>query len=311
MKTAAALILCLGCAAASDEEQARARLQRAVEKVRAGVKKGPSLPSAPAGAGGSARRLAGGSHVGVISRATYPDNDPDCATRPLRWDVMPSPVNTNGACESFSVEGQTYSTSGSCASATSFSSNFYQGSSCSGTPQTTEVTNNECKVDYHDEYSYSYSYSFGDDRGYYILGCPDIPEADVEATTTFYHPDSGTCDDANALHYMVWAKGCILVSQPDDLIKVFAKFSCDANVGLRHEFFIQNSDCTGAPFQTSVWEDMGTTDTCLSLAEPNSWKKIVCGCAAGVGCSTSVVDAAAARGPLLAAAVLGAAAAAL
>ena len=158
MKTAAALILCLGCAVASDEEQARARLQRAVEKVRAGVKKGPSLSSAPAGAGGSARRLAGGSHVGVISRAIYPDNDPDCATRPLRWDVMPFPVNTNGACESFSIEGETYSTSGSCASATSFSSSIYQGSLCSGTPlDTNEVTNDECKVDYHDEYSYSYS----------------------------------------------------------------------------------------------------------------------------------------------------------
>jgi len=54
MKTAAALILCLGyAAAASDEEQARARLllQRAVEKARAGVKKAPSaLSSAPAAA---------------------------------------------------------------------------------------------------------------------------------------------------------------------------------------------------------------------------------------------------------------------
>ena len=161
MKTAAALILCLGCAAASDEEQARARLQRAVEKVRAGVKKGPSLSSAPAGAGGSARRLAGGSHVGVISSAIYP-NDPDCRsghddpTRPWLWSVDPFSVNTNGACESFTIEGQTYSTSGSCASATSFSSSTYQGSSCSGTPLDTKEANNECKADYHVDYSYSY-----------------------------------------------------------------------------------------------------------------------------------------------------------
>jgi len=43
MKTAAAaLILCLGRAAASDDEQARARLllQEAVEKVRASVEQG-------------------------------------------------------------------------------------------------------------------------------------------------------------------------------------------------------------------------------------------------------------------------------
>ena len=169
------------------------------------------------------------------------------------------------------------------------------------------MTNDECKVDYDE---FSYSYSPGDDYEYYKWGCPDIPEADVEATTTFYHPDSGTCDDDDALHYMVWAKGCILVSQPDDSIKVFAKFSCDANVGLRYEYFNQNSDCTGPPVDTAIWEDLGNTDTCLYLGD--SWsRKIVCGCAAGVGCSNSVVDAAAARGPLLATAVLGAAAAAL
>ena len=134
-------------AATSDDEQAQARarllLQRAVEKVRAGVEQGVQgrAPAATAGAGG-ARRLAGSDHVGVISRAVYPESDTTCATTPMRWEVQFPHLFTDGECESFTLDGQTYSTRSTCASATSFSSNAYQGSSsCSGTPvETEEVT---------------------------------------------------------------------------------------------------------------------------------------------------------------------------
>ena len=135
MKTAAALALCLvATAAASDDEQAQARarllLQRAVEKVRAGVEQGVQgrAPATTAGAG-RARRLAGSAHAGVISRAVYPESDTTCATTPERWEVEMPHIFTDGECESFThfEDGQTYSTRSTCASATSFSSNFYSG----------------------------------------------------------------------------------------------------------------------------------------------------------------------------------------
>ena len=315
MKTAVtALILCLGRAAAaggaaaSDEEQALARLQLAVEKALAEVEKGwqgaALSSSAPASAGGSARRLAGGGgHVGVISWARYPDNDPTCAAKPLGWDVTPFPVFTNGACESFThPDGQTYSTSGSCSSATSFSSNIYQGSLCSGTPlDTKEVTNGDCAPNY--EASYSYSFSYGDLDGYGKLGCPAIPAADVAATTTHYL-GSGTCADSDDTLkvYQVWHGGCYRLDEPE---VISVKYACDAKDGFHVEGYT-SSDCTGTPLlQLMALE----TDTCTNMNEQSSFK-VICGCAADVGCS-DVVDAAAARGPLLATVFLLGAAAAL
>jgi len=181
------------------------------------------------------------------------------------------------------------------------------------------VTNDECKwvYDASDSYSYSYSFSYGDLDEYAKWGCPDIPEVDVEATTMIYYGDD-TCNDAddNMKGYQVWPKGCFLLSEPDASVKYSVKASCDANDGFRLETY-QNVDCTGTPAAT---EDTLATDTCTSDG-PNSLK-VICGCAVGVGCSppvptaaptvkSKVVDAAAARGPLLATAVLGAAAAAL
>ena len=146
MKTAVALALCLvATAATSDDEQAQARarllLQRAVEKVRAGVEQGVQgrAPAATAGAGG-ARRLAGSAHAGVISRAVYPESDTTCSTTPMRWDVEMPHVFTDGECESFTLGGQTLSTRSTCASATSYSSNLYSGGSCSGTLFDTELS---------------------------------------------------------------------------------------------------------------------------------------------------------------------------
>ena len=305
MKTAVALALCLvaTAAATSDDEQAQARarllLQRAVERVRAGVDQGAQgrAPAATAGAGG-ARRLAGSDHVGVISRAVYPESDTTCATTPMRWEVEMPHVFTDGECESFTLDGQTYSTRSTCASATSFSSNFYQGSSsCSGTPvETEEVTDDTCAPSY--DASYSYSFSYGDLDGYAKWGCEAIPAADVAATIT-YHIDSVTCDDAAPKNYQVWHGGCQTSSDPDDLS---LKYSCDATDGFHVDGYT-SSDCSGSPVANMTM--FPSVDTC------DQGMKVTCGCAAGVGCSTSVVDAAAARGPLLAAAVLGAAAAAL
>ena len=305
MKTAAALALCLCAAAASsDDEQAQARarllLQRAVEKVRAGVEQGVQgrAPAATAGAGG-ARRLAGSAHAGVISRAVYPESDTTCATTPMRWDVEMPHVFTNGECESFTLNGDTLSTRSTCASATSYSSNFYSGGSCSGTPmETEEVTDDACAPNYDASNSYSYSYSFsfsyGDLDGYAKWGCEAIPAADVAATATFYI-DSVTCDDAAPKNYHLWHAGC-QVQGP-----ISVKYSCDAYDGFHADGYT-SSDCSGSPVANMT---MFPVDTC------NQGMKFTCGCAAGVGCSTSVVDAAAARGPLLATAVLGAAAAAL
>ncbi len=305
MKTAVALALCLvATAATSDDEQAQARarllLQRAVERVRAGVEQGVQgrAPAATAGAGG-ARRLAGSAHAGVISRAVYPESDTKCATTPERWEVEMPHVFTNGACESFTHDGQTLSTRSTCASATSFSSNFYQGSSCSGTLlETEEVTDDACAPNYHASnsysYSYSYSFSYGDLDGYAKWGCEAIPAADVAATATFYI-DSVTCDDAAPKNYQVWHGGCQVQGQTS------VKFSCDATDGFHAEGYT-NADCSGSPF---------VEFTAFEVDKCNQGLKVTCGCAAGVGCSSSVVDAAAARGPLLATAVLGAAAAAL
>ena len=311
MKTAAAaLALCLvATAATSDDEQAQARarllLQRAVEKVRAGVEQGVQgrAPAATAGAGG-ARRLAGSDHVGVISRAVYPESDTTCATTPMRWEVEMPHVFTDGECESFTLDGQTYSTRSTCASATSYSSNFYSGSSCSGTPwDTEEVTDDACAPVY--DASYSYSFSYGDLDGYAKWGCEAIDPADVSATITF-HLDSVTCDDAAPKNYQVWHGGCQTQSDPDDLIQVSLKYSCDATDGFHVEGYM-NADCSDSPFmEMAAWE----VDTCTSQGGISI--KATCGCAAGVGCSEgSLSDAAAARGPLLATAVLGAAAAAL
>ncbi len=307
MKTAAALALCLvATAATSDDEQAQARarllLQRAVEKVRAGVEQGVQgrAPAATAGAGG-ARRLAGSAHAGVISRAVYPESDTTCATTPMRWDVEMPHVFTDGECESFTLDGQTYSTRSTCASATSFSSNFYQGSSsCSGTPlETEEVTDDACAPSY--DASYSYSFSYGDLDGYAKWGCEAIPAADVSATIT-YHINSVTCDDAAPKNYQVWHGGCLSESDPDDLIQMSVKYSCDATDGFHGEVYM-NADCSDSPLMEMPLFEV---DKC------NQGMKVTCGCAAGVGCSEgSLSDAAAARGPLLATAVLGAAAAAL
>ncbi len=64
-----------------------------------------------------------------------------------------------------------------------------------------------------------------------------------------------------------------------------------------------NADCSDSPLMEMPLFEV---DKC------NQGMKVTCGCAAGVGCSDgSLSDAAAARGPLLATAVLGAAAAAL
>ena len=299
MKTAAALALCLvATAATSDDEQAQARarllLQQAVEKVRASVEQGVQgrAPAATAGSGG-ARRLAGSAHAGVISRAVYPDSDTTCATTPMRWDVEMPHVFTNGECESFTLNGDTLSTRSTCASATSYSSNFYSGGSCDGTLfDTEEVTDDACAPNY--DASYSYSFSYGDLDGYAKWGCEAIPAADVSATIT-YHINSVTCDDAAPKNYQVWHAGC----QPQGQTSV--KYTCDATDGLRVKFYT-NADCSGSPnAEVTAFQ----ADTC------NQGMKVTCGCAADVGCSTSVVDAAAARGPLLATAVLGAAAAAL
>ena len=223
MKTAVALALCLvATAATSDDEQAQARarllLQRAVERVRAGVEQGVQgrAPAATAGAGG-ARRLAGSDHVGVISRAVYPESDTTCATTPERWEVQMPHVFTDGACESFTLDGQTSSTSSTCASATSFSSNFYSGGSCSGTPVETKEANWDnaaCAPNY--DASYSYSFSYGDLDGSAKWGCEAIPAADVSATMTYYI-DSVTCDDAAPKNYQVWHGGCQTSSDPNDL----------------------------------------------------------------------------------------------
>ena len=299
MKTAAALALCLvAAAAASDDEQAQARarllLQQAVEKVRAGVEQGVQgrAPAATAGAGG-ARRLAGSAHAGVISRAVYPESDTTCATTPMRWEVGMPHFFTDGECESFTLSGDTYSTRSTCASATSYSSNFYSGSSCSGTPwDTEEVTDDACAPNY--DASYSYSFSYGDLDGYAKWGCEAIPAADIAATVTF-HLDSVTCDDAAPKNYQVWHGGCQVQGQNS------VKYSCDATMGFHGEAYT-SSDCTGSPMAKVT---LFPVDTC------NQGMKATCGCAAGVGCSTPVADAAAARGPLLATAVLGAAAAAL
>jgi hypothetical protein len=265
--------------------------------VRAGVEQGVQgrAPAATAGAG-RARRLAGSAHAGVISRAVYPESDTTCATTPERWEVQMPHVFTDGACESFTLDGQTSSTSSTCASATSFSSNHYSGGSCSGTPlETAEVTDDACAPTY--DASYSYSFSYGDLDGYAKWGCEAIPAADVAATATFYW-GSDTCDDAAPKNYQVWHGGCQTSSDPDDLS---VKYSCDATDGFHADGYT-SSDCSGSPVANMT---MFPVDTC------NQGLKVTCGCAAGVGCSTSVVDAAAARGPLLATAVLGAAAAAL
>ena len=222
----------------------------------------------------------------------------------MRWDVEMPHVFTDGACESFThpEDGQTYSTSSSCASATSFSSNFYSGGSCSGTPvETEEVTDDACAPKY--DASYSYSFSYGDLDGYAKWGCEAIPAADVSATVTFYL-GSGSCDDsdATAKNYQVYHGGCQLQSDPDDLIQMSLKYSCDATDGFHIEAYM-NTDCSDSPFMEMTAFEV---DTC------NQGMKVTCGCAAGVGCSDgSLSDAAAARGPLLATAVLGAAAAAL
>ena len=319
MKTAVALALCLvATAATSDDEQAQARarllLQRAVERVRAGVEQGVQgrAPAATAGAG-RARRLAGSAHAGVISRAVYPESDTTCATTPMRWEVEMPHVFTDGECESFTLGGQTLSTRSTCASATSYSSNLYSGGSCSGTLfDTEEVTDDACAPNYDasNSYSYSYSFSYGESDldGYAKWGCPDIPAADVAATVTFYI-GSGTCNDADdqLKNYQVWRGGC--APQGDGTTARIV--SCDADAV--HIQIYPNSDCSGSPYEEFTWLE---TDTCT---QGSSSMKVTCGCAAGVGCSdgstdaalTTGSDAAAARGPLLATAVLGAAAAAL
>ena len=310
MKTAAAvaLILCLGRAAASDDEQAQARarllLQRAVEEVRAGMEQGVQgrAPAATAGAGG-ARRLAGSAHAGVISRAVYPESDTTCATTPMHWDVAMPHVFTDGECESFTLNGDTLSTRSTCASATSYSSNFYSGGSCDGTLfDTEEVTDDACAPNY--DASYSYSFSYGDLDGYAKWGCEAIPAADVSATVTFYL-GSGSCDDsdATAKNYQVWHGGCQLGSDPDDLIQMSLKYSCDATDGFHIEAYM-NTDCSDSPFMEMTAFEV---DTCN---QGSSSMKVTCGCAAGVGCPAgSLSDAAAARGPLLATALAAAAAA--
>ena len=197
------------------------------------------------------------------------------------------------ACESFTLSGDTYSTRSTCASATSYSSNFYSGGSCDGTLfDTEEVTDDACAPNY--DASYSYSFSYGDLDGYAKWGCEAIPAADVAATVTFYW-NSATCDDAAPKSYQLWHEGCQVQGQTS------VKYSCDATYGFHVDGY-PSSDCSGSPTVTMT---MFQVDTC------DQGMKFTCGCAAGVGCSTSVVDAAAARGPLLATAVLGAAAAAL
>ena len=248
-------------AATSDDEQAQARarllLQRAVEKVRAGVEQGvqgrapAAWPAATTSASSAGpRRLAGSDHVGVISRAVYPESDTTCATTPVRWDVEMPHVFTDGECESFTHDGQTYSTRSTCASATSFSSNFYQGSSCSGTPLVTkEVTDDACVPVYDASYSYVY-YSYGDLDGYAKWGCEAIPAADVAATIT-YHINSVTCDDAAPKNYQVWHGGCLSESDPDDLIQMSVKYSCDATDGFHGEVYM-NADCSDSPTRSAI-----------------------------------------------------------
>ena len=277
MKTAVALALCLvATAATSDDEQAQARarllLQRAVEKVRAGVEQGVQgrAPAATAGAGG-ARRLAGSDHVGVISRAVYPESDTTCATTPMRWEVEMPHVFTDGECESFTLGGDTYSTRSTCASATSYSSNFYSGGSCSGTPmETEEVTDDACAPNY--DASYSYSFSYGDMDGYAKWGCEAIPAADVSATVTVYW-GSVTCDDSDATpkNYQVWHGGCQTQSDPDDLIQVSVKTSCDATDGFHVEGYM-NADCSDSPFMEFTAVEV---DTCTS--QGGSSMKVTCG----------------------------------
>ena len=218
-------------------------------------------------------------------------------------------VFTGGACESFThpEDGQTYSTSSSCASATSFSSNFYSGGSCSGTPvETEEVTDDACAPKY--DASYSYSFSYGDLDGYAKWGCEAIPAADVSATVTFYL-GSGSCDDSDATvkNYQVWRGGCDTQPNPSGIVyQTSTKYSCDATDGFYAEMYM-NGDCSDSPFMKFTAFEV---DTCTS--QGGSSMKVTCGCAAGVGCSEgSLSDAAAARGPLLATAVLGTAAAAL
>ena len=166
---------------------------------------------------------------------------------------------------------------------------------------TEEVTDDACAPNYDasNSYSYSFSFSYGDLDGYAKWGCEAIPAADVAATIT-YHIDSVTCDDAAPKNYQVWHAGCQLQDGGS------VKYSCDATDGFHVEGYM-NADCSDSPFMEFTAFEV---DTCTS--QGGSSMKVTCGCAAGVGCSEgSLSDAAAARGPLLATAVLGTAAAAL
>ena len=155
------------------------------------------------------------------------------------------------------------------------------------------MTDDTCAPSY--DASYSYSFSYGDLDGYAKWGCDDIPAADVSATVT-YSINSVTCDDAAPKNYQLWHAGCQVQGQTS------VKYSCDATDGFYGEAYT-SSDCTGSPMAKVT---LYPVDTC------DQGMKVTCGCAAGVGCSDgSLSDAAAARGPLLATAVLGAAAAAL
>ena len=245
-----------------------------------------SAPSA-----GSARRLAGdisGGHQGVISRASYWDTDPTCAGTPQRWDVTFPYYFTDGACETLvnPDDGQTYSTSGTCASATSFASNLYQGDSCAGTPvDTREVTDDAaCRPNYDASYSYSYSYSFsyGDLDTYEKAGCDAIPADDVSATMTFYF-GSDTCGDDDLKSYQVWHGGCVVQGDAEDLFQTSIKYSCDATDGFHVEWYM-GTDCSGQLLQELSFYE---TDTCMPQGSLVSLKA-TCGCAAGVGCSSGV-----------------------
>ena len=223
--------------------------------------------------------------TGVISKAVYPDTDPTCSGPPVHWIVEAPNFNTDGACQSLThpEDGQTYSQSGSCASATSFSSNLYQGDSCSGSQVGTwEKTDDDCVpiYDASSSYSYSYSYPYGDLDGYAKWGCPDIPAADVAATLTFYH-GSDTCNDADdqPKNYQITNGACVPEYESPYGGTTARTFTCDAD-GVHMQYY-PNGDCSGSPDGDFTWLE---TDTCTSYG--GSSMKATCGCAAGVGCST-------------------------
>ena len=261
MKTAAALALCLvaTAAATSDDEQAQARarllLQRAVERVRAGVEQGVQgrAPAATAGAGG-ARRLAGSDHVGVISRAVYPESDTTCATTPMRWDVeMPTFSRTANARAS-RLTG-THSRPAARAPRRRASPAVLPGAAPAPARRfdTTEVTDDACAPNYDASYSYSYSFSYGDLDGYAKWGCEAIPAADVAATVTFYGLRRARRRRAQELPTL--ARG--LPRFKDRRLSV--KYSCDATYGFHVEGYT-SSDCSGSPTATMT---LFQVDTCI------------------------------------------------